>query len=494
MEIINTNNNKLMKRIHLLATTKLCLLMTAGILLSSCADTFDSDETFSGGVSNATLTSPESEGITITKSTDGSSMTIEWKVVYGAGGYEVKLFNASDEANPLINDTIDGCKMVVDCLEDTNYKLLVRTLGNDKLNNKEAAAATQKDFSTFTEAYAKIPAGDLYDYFQQNPISDTVAYSQELTFDLEPGGAYTVRKSLNFNYHKVVLRTTDKYNRATITLADSANFIVSNDFTLKYLNVDASTVTKPFMEAYKYSEEPTEEVGITKPKNYFLIDFVRLMDCNILGVMGSLFYDNNLSWAVVNFMVKNTIITMNTVTDRIKFESFISFQGGGIKDFSCVNSTIAQYGEGNSKYFLRYNNSVRVDRLGWTQSDHTTLTYTNNTFYKVANGQWANYSGIQNYTAYDCQNNIWYDCADGQIARRMMGNGRLGSNCTFNSVNNTYWHNGEQADQGNYDTSIQLTTNPAFVNPEELNFTVTGAEQVEKKTGDPRWFSYTPAE
>ena len=479
-----------MRKNHLLATAKTCLLTTAGILLASCADTFDSKETFNAGVSNTTLQSPEASDITIKPSTDGSSMTIEWKVVYGAGCYEVQLLDGAT-SETIYADTIDGCKINVSREEDMNYKLLVRTLGNERLNNKEADTATEKVFNTFTQAYGQIPVGDIYEYFKENPISDTVAYTQELNFDLEPGGQYTLSRSLNFDYHKVVLRTTNKYNHATITVADSANFIVSNDFTLKNLDVDVSKCTKPFMEAYKYTTDPDESVGITKPKNYFLIDFVRLMNCNITGVMGNLFYDNNLSWAVVNFLIQNSVITMNTVTDRIKNESFIAFQGGGVKDFAVINSTIAQFGEGNSKYFLRYNNSVRIDRLGWTQSDHTTLTYTNNTFYKVANGQWANYSGLQNYSAYNLQNNIWYDCADGQIARRMMGGGRLGSNSTFNSANNTYWNNGEPADQGNYDASTStLTTDPAFSNPAGMVFTPTGAGQVERQTGDPRWFAY----
>ena len=467
-----------------------CLLstLTLALTLTGCADTYSDDETFESSVKNAQLSSPAEADITVTASTDGSHQTIAWPVVHGAGGYELAVFDAGSEA-VLVKDTVDGCSCTIAREEDANYRIELRTLGNQRLNNQDASAPTVKTFSTFTESYARIPAGDLYAYFQQNPIPETVAYTEELNFDLDANGQYTLSKPLNFMYHKVVLRTTDKVNRATITLADSANFIVSNDFTLKYLNINASTCVKPFMEAYKYQEDPTEDVGITNPKNYFLIDFVRLMDCSVNGVMGSLFYDNNLSWAVVNFLIKNCIIQMNTTTSNIKFESFFSFQGGGVKDFSISNSTVYQTGEGNSKYFLRYNNSVRIDRLGWTQSDHTTLTYTNNTFYKVANGQWANYSGISNYSTYDLQNNIWYDCAEGQIARRMMGNGRLGTNSSFNSSNNTYWYNGEKFDQGNYDESFQLSTDPAFVDPANGNFTPTGAEQVERQTGDPRWLT-----
>ncbi len=478
----------LMKKNRFLAIAKTFLLTIASVFLASCADTFDSNETFDGGVRNSTLSSPDEADISITPSTDGSSMTIEWPVVFGAGGYEFKLLNGNDETSPLVNDTIDGCKMTVSRDEDTNYKIVIRTLGNKKLNNSDAVVATVKDYSTFTETYARIPEGDLYEYFQNNPISDTVQIATELNYDLEPNGAYTLSQPLNFDYNKVVIRTTDQANRAKITIDTDANFIVSNDFTLKYVDVDASATAKPLMEAYKYDSEPSIDT-IPKPKNYLMIDFVRIIGCNISGVKGCFFYDNNKSWAIVNFLIKNTVIQMETETSNIKNESFISFQGGGVKDFQIANSTVYQTGNGNSKYFLRYNNNVRVDRLGYTTSDHTTMTYINNTFYKVASGQWANYSGISNYSAYDLQNNIWYDCADGNIARRMMGNGRLGTNCTFVSSNNTYWYNGEQVDQGNYDTSTsQLTTDPAFTDPDNGIFTPTGALQIEKKTGDPRWY------
>lgn len=477
-----------MNKLLIASSRKLVLSAAVAVgtcFLVACADTYDGEETFESSVKNAQLSSPAEADIAITASSDGSQQTISWPVVHGAGGYEVVLYDLSN--NKVGRDTIDGCSLTTEREEDTNYQLEIRTLGNAKLNNQDASAPTVKNFSTFTASYGKIPAGDLYRFFQENPIPDTEDIANELNYDLEPGGQYTLSKSLNFNYHKVVLRTTDKVNRATIVMGDSANFIVSNDFTLKYVNVDASTCVKAVMEAYKYDTDPDDI--IPKPKNYYLIDFVRIMDCHIKGIMGSLFYDNNKSWAVVNFLIKNSIIHMNTTTSNVKNESFISFQGGGVKDFSIANSTIYQTGEGNSKYFLRYNNSIRVDRLGYETSDHTTLTYTNNTFYKVANGQWANYSGISNYTAYTVLNNIWVDCADGQIARRMMGNGRLGTNATATWSNNTYWHEGEAKDNSQYDTGFTLSTDPAFVDPDNGNFTPTGAEQVERKTGDPRWFT-----
>lgn len=476
-----------MKMKKFLMMRKLCsmAIMACGVLFfGACADHYDGGESWSSPVSNATLESPKT--ITIEPNADGSEMTISWSVVYGAGGYEFKLFNANDETTPIVSDTLDNCKRTVSREEDMNYKVVVRALGNSELNNKEAQVAKDTTFTTFTETYAEIPEGDLYAYFLANPIPDEE--TEELNFDLKSGGNYTLSKPLEFNYHKVVIRTADKNNHASITLAEDANFVVSNNFTLKYVDVDASATTKPLMEAYKYEEAPDDI--LEKPGNYYLIEFVRILNSSIKGVVGSFFYDNNKAYGIVNFIIKESVIEMTTTTTNIKNESWISFQGGGVKDFSAINSTVYQKGEGNSKYFLRYNNSIRVDRLGFNKDvDHTTLTYTNCTFYKVASGQWSNYSGLQNYSIYNLQNNIWYDCTDGQIARRMMGNGRLGNSCSFISVNNTYWQNGAKADQGNYDTSASiLETDPAFEDVENDDFTPTGADQVEKKTGDPRWY------
>jgi hypothetical protein len=117
------------------------------------------------------------------------------------------------------------------------------------------------------------------------------------------------------------------------------------------------------------------------------------------------------------------------------------------------------------------------------------MTYTNNTFYKMASGNWANYSGIANYSTYDIQNNIWYSCGDGATARRIMGNGRLGNGSSATWVYNTYWNENGQVDQGNYDTGVVLTTDPGFVDAANANFTPTGSEQLEKGTGDPRWLN-----
>ena len=58
--------------------------------------------------------------------------------------------------------------------------------------------------------------------------------------------------------------------------------------------------------------------------------------------------------------------------------------------------------------------------------------------------------------------------------------------------NNTYWYNGARSND-KYDTNT-LTTDPGFANSAEGNFTVSGADQLEKRTGDPRWLPILPEE
>lgn len=479
-----------MNKLLFASSRKLCALAAVAVgawLVTSCADTYSDDESFESSVRNTQLSSPAEADIKIEVSTDGMLQTISWPVVHGAGGYEFKLY-VGDEVS--VNDTIDGCSRTVPREEDTNYRVELRTLGNAKLNNTEAGTPSAKSFSTFTATYAAIPTSagqptDLAAWFESNPIPED-SVGMDLNFDLDAGGQYVVSKPLSVGNHNVVLRTSDKYNHAVITLADGANFVVTTDFTLKYVDVECAATRKAVLELNTTPEESLLPEG----SSYYRINNVRIQDSNLRNVVSSLIYDNNKSYCVANLLISNTAIKMTTETDQIKNQAFVSFQGGGVKDFVIQNSTVWQAGEGNPMYFIRYNNSARVDRFGWDRdADHTTMTYNSNTFYKVASGNWGNYSGISNYSLYTVQKNIWVDCGDGQIARRILGNSRLGNNSSATWSANTYWRNGEATDMSSYDTSLALTTDPAFANPDAGDFTPTGAEQVERQTGDPRWLT-----
>ena len=136
-----------------------CLSMI--LFMGSCAgdgfdeETFsgDDNETFSGGVTNAQLESPENISFSTLTNADGSeSLKLTWPVVMGAGGFKVNVYNMNDPVNPvavIADSIVDGSSMVFPKLEDTNYQVTVQTMGNEKLNNKDAQTATIQDYKAF---------------------------------------------------------------------------------------------------------------------------------------------------------------------------------------------------------------------------------------------------------------------------------------------------------------------------------------------------------
>ena len=227
--------------------------------------------------------------------------------------------------------------------------------------------------------------------------------------------------------------------------------------------------------------------------NYYRLNEIKLSGLTVTGLKNSIIFDNKTQYCVVDLTIDDCVLGL--ATEATQNQAFISFQQGGVKDFTMKNSTVYQTGAEENNYFLRYNNSARLDRYGYDKETETqSISYINNTFYKVGkNGQWGNYNGIagQAYSEFHVTGNIWVDCGNGQVSRRLLG-GRNASSyktCEFN--NNTYWFN-EAAETGNtsYDEGYQLTTDPGFKKPAEADFTLSAySEQAQLKTGDPRWYA-----
>ena len=165
---------------------------------------------------------------------------------------------------------------------------------------------------------------------------------------------------------------------------------------------------------------------------------------------------------------------------------FYVYDGGGfINDFTMTNTTVWNANANTFKYLIRYNNSGRCDRAGYTTNS---INIKNCTMYNVVKtGQMCNHGGFdgQATSNYDVENNIFVDCGSHQVARRFVGRLSDAAKIVFN--NNTYWFDGEANDQTGYDTGYILTTDPAFANAAEGDFRPSGAEQLSMKTGDPRW-------
>lgn len=364
------------------------------------------------------------------------------------------------------------------------------------------------------QVYATIEGGDdaanatdLNAYFEKNPVPEYLELT-EFVYNLQAGKYYKVTNELNFGASPgkpIVLRCEDETKRAYLTMGDDdAGFIVPNSFILEGINITCGASTKPLISLNDAPAESLIPKDATQSTAYYRINSLNITNCDIKGLVGSLMYDSGKRYCVVRLTIYNMLLALNTTTDAIKGGSLLAFYGGGVKEFSIRNSTVYQTSAtGNPQYFLRYYAAARIDRYGYNTSDSryapekTKITYLNNTFYKVASGNWGNYSGLQNGTIYDVQRNIWVECSgtSGQIARRMYGNGRIADEATNYSTAtwnyNTYVTEGaikeQNTETSNYELGTQLQTLPGFADPDNGDFTISGADQLYNMTGDTRW-------
>ena len=499
-----------MKKLQFKAWPKLCsmLLLGAGAMfVASCASDDLSGESFVGTYGGSQLVKPDAASISVTNSSDRQSQTITWKTVNGALSYIVNVAVGDTEGNydqVLVNNQeVRGTSITVSRASRKYYRFTISTAYNPAEGNtaSDPNDPAVKTWDTFTTDIALAAGTNLSTFFSE-PGQDpaTISDGLPLIINLEAGAQYTVSDAIDFKGVNVSIIGASGESKPIITFGANAEGTASNlvtDSPLTIENVDIRFNLPEGNTGCPLIALSTEPTYAAAPKDYYLISNITLNDVKITDLKNCIFYDNNTKYCVVNFSILNSVI--NLTTEVVQNEAIISFQSGGCKDFTIKNSTI--YGNNAiAKYFLRYNNSARLDRYGFDRdTDFQSLTYINNTFYGLlkADGQWSNYAAIggQYYSKFDVERNIWYNCGK-QIIRRMVvrlydfeTEGKPNPN-TF--LHNTYFNDDadESAGEIEYDKSNTiLTSNPGFANPAAGDFTVSGSEQITNLTGDPRWLS-----
>ena len=492
-----------MSKNHSIAFGKLCCLMafaTGGLLLASCADDgYDDDERFESSVRNTQLVSPKEA--TISASADGKTQTITWPVVYGAGGYQVTLYDASNMGTAIADSLVEGCSVTFKREEDVNYILKILTKGNASLGNTDASEATQINFSTFTPTYAVIPAGsDLNEYFSKNPVPGDG--TEMVNYDLEGGAQYTLSDVLDFDGHAVMLRSTSKTNHAKITYTTAESGITTTAaMNIKYLDFDCAAMAEnkgvfAFSKNTTVPAANTLDPSVYKWSGAYIAKPITIVSCNFDNVNGYFFWDNSAKTWAETLLVDNCVVHLTPQT-AIGGGVFWSNKAGQFNNLSVTNSTFYESLDcpGDYKYFYQAGMpkapDLYVDNSTLAQTATNSVTYTNCTFYHVTwnGGQWGNYNGMQskNYSYWTLLDCIFFDCSPSGVARRFL-HGRSGQlHATL--TNNTYMNgDGTFQDPGSYDTSgTDIKEDPIFANPATGDFHISGATQVARKTGDPRW-------
>lgn len=454
-------------------------LLAALLVLSSCDRGYESDWTFSSGVENTTLESPEASTVVFTPSADGSTVRITWPVVYGAGGYQFSLYIVDDPENPITvgleNEIIDGCVTSRPLLEDTKYLAVLKTLGNERYNNAEATSASQIHYSTLLTATV-IPNGtDLYQYFTANPIVNT---GVELGYELEAGGSYTMSGEVNFGTAFVTLRG-DKVDRPTVTL--SAGFKSQGGGTkFKFINFECSGIPTS-SNFYGFTDIPAEAVLVNSA--VIVTNPIVFQSCSFTALPAPLYWDNSKNYAVQTLLIKDCVAQM---TNNGRF-IYNQASKGSVKDFKIENSTVYKNNTGTD-IWMQLATSSRVVAFGWVDGS---MTYTNCTFYgfnRMHNSN--NYA--QSYIRTSVKNCLFLEVVTADVtARYILPGGRVYSAPAISFDSNTYWRKGapEEALYKNYDTSgTALDEDPLCASPATGDFTVGNPNTVSRAIGDPRWF------
>lgn len=466
-------------------------------LVSSCVDGYHDDWEWTSTVKNVTLKSPAADGISVNFSADGATQTISWPLVAGAGGYQVSVYNYDDPDNPVVigkeNEIVDGIKVNRPATEDTHYKVVIKTLGNEKNNNKEADTATAKSYNNLLAVTASIPNNtNLTEYFSNQPIP---ASTTELCYELAAGGSYTMTGNILQGKTPVTFRSASKTHHATITVTDGSFVNGGAGLKFKFLDMDytnfAGNVTT---NAVILMDSNFPTTGLTT-SSYFVVPTtspIALQSCKITGLKQYLFYDNSKKYAIGTMLIKDCIIGQNTGSFA---QAQIRFGSGMLKDFTAINSTLynEQAPSNSSNRFMQISsgnvNSVKPTTETWAFGS---LTITNCTFYQMGKtAQSLNTNGAMGQATdkVTIQKNIFVDCYEnGRIISRFR---RGNTSAIFAGGENTQFYGGVTF-TGAQDLTADvnyITSDPQLTYKGNGVFTMSGSAQKTAQTGDPRWLT-----
>jgi hypothetical protein len=464
-------------------------LFCAGVLFfTSCIDGFKDENIWTSDVQNVTLGPPSVDDIKFAPAPDGSKVTVTWPVVLGAGGYSFSLYIVDDPANPRAvgeeNQVIDGCSAERPMVEDTYYKVVIKTLGNPKYNNKEAETPAEKVWNNMLTVTAVIPSGtNLSEYFTTNPIPIS---TEELCYELEGGGSYTMNASVNVGLTTVTFRG-NKVNHPKITVTDGSFVSGGGGLRLKWMDVDYSGFAGDVSGSVISMATIDPAAPLSEGGYVILTAPIAIQSCEITGLKYYLFRDAGQKYAVGSLLFEDCIIGRDANQNAAE----IRFQTGMLKDLVIKNSTFFSKAVSGDNRLIQISSgsvsSVKAD--GWLNGS---MTITNTTFYQVCKTSDSfNSNGAmrQSGDKVIIKNCIFVDSFNQAAIRRF----RSSSNAPgFEGGYNSYWFNGifpvNERDHAQGDNSgTHIETDPQLKDPANGDFTVQGSVQIAARTGDPRW-------
>ena len=515
----------------------LLLAAFAALFLASCVEKFTDDYTWESSIRDRQLSNPKE--VKYAFSPDGASQTLTWSMVMGAGGYEVTVYIVDNPENPVVvgdsAQLVDGFTVTRPAKEDTRYRVEVRTLPNEKMNNtvNPAEQPTLLNYNNLVAEYATIPDGtDLHAYFTSNPVPQDSLFA--IAYQLVGGGSYTMSGNVDVGGRDVIFRSTDNSNPPTITISSGGFMSSGGMLRLHYLNIDHTDGFDAYTSSHaliRLNDVPapiagegrtstyTSENGSTT--TYVMIPSIVLRSCNAVNIKGRLLTGglNNARYAVAALIIENSILGFNgkvnaafieiNMRDAISGESVNGV--GVVKDITVTNSTLfntdpyAGEGtwEGQGRFWRQATQASAVG--GGSAWGNQTITLLNNTFWQMGP---RSQSGNGTARTGTIRSNVFinsFGAAWGVINDMVFRSNNVVSGA------NTTWYDAKWTGFGLGDNSrsfegsihainsneVSTNVNPIITDPE---FTVNvadirnpvfsmgeGTTQVRRRTGDPRW-------
>lgn len=483
------------------------IVAVAALLAVSCAQGFDDNETFSGGVTNAQLESPvlDLTCFTTVSNADGSeTVKLTWPVVFGAGGYAVEVADINDTAAPvmLVDTLIDGQSVSFPKTEDTNYSVRIRTLGNAKLNNKEAAAATDYLYSTWAPSQT-VPAGSELSAYIASRIVTPEDLDLGQGFVLEAGAEYTLEADLDFGLNNMVLRG-DKANRPTVRVIGDAKLVTQAGLKVKYINFDCTESTATALLGFSTSPDEsisTEALGFkadgANQNGYVIMQPVIFDECWVKNLPNSFIWGQKKPWSLKDFRITDCIVQLDNA-GSCTFLDLSNGSNGLIKDMTIRNTTVYNLVKNDSAYFIRYSNASNAQpkKIFGNSNNSSIHRIEDCTFAKTFSNKDFGNNIVNTNTVYQYVSNvIFYDVF--RIYQYLQSNNKR------YTTNNVIWGvdggtpngndtGGRKDSDGNPYATLE---DPGFTEPfAELDFTkpnggvnfkASGA--LSSTIGDPRW-------
>ena len=477
------------------------LMVVAVMVLNSCAEGFDNDETFISKVTNSQLNSPEltAKSFSNKVNADGSeSVQVTWAVVPGASGYRCIVNNVDDPAKPVevYSGLVDGTSFLFDKAEDTNYSVSIQTIANTKLGNTDASEPTVYAYSTLVPAQV-IPAGsDIVEFVKKNMV-DT---EDEQAFELEAGASYTINSELDFGMHPVTFRG-NKAKRSTVTFGVDGVIRTSSGLKVKFINFDRSDQASNGV--IECSSTPYEQLEGPKfgmqDKAYYLKSPILMQECNFRNVHRCLFFTGALAWGIEDVRVNDCIVQLDNDGNAFGNAAVLCTYSGTsyYKGSASWNSAIRNITMKNSTFYnIKDNSKNRAIRFFTNtfsrvfDTNYGSATIENCTFYKVFTGkEFANNTPNRKEYTIKFNHNVTYDCFRLQKF--------IQNNCTLNvDVTTNTCFGVTQATDGTDKQRCATEEDANFVGPVDQpfdlsqekgggNFKAQGA--ISSQNGDPRW-------